>query len=325
MGGFMWTVERARSLDCWSKLVSNANHSHVARTAAMLDCSRDEARRLHADIRASEGAILDTPQRTRSAPPAYRGPRTHLIIPDTHVEKGQCLERFDWLAQLIGERQPDVIVHLGDYSNCSSLSVHNKALDAWGKCYADDLKAVHESLDYLAERISHYTVGGYDPLKVLVMGNHDNYPNRLVKDHPQLQGRVGNGDWEFERFFDEVHPFLTPRVIDGVLYQHCIAGATGRPKGGKTLAPSLLRDMHGSVVVGHAHTKQYAEATVISDGRKMLSLVGGCFFPKEPMPGYMTRTGAQEWWHGVHLLHDVQDGYGDLESISLDRLERLYG
>lgn len=94
----------------------------------------------------------------------------------------------------------------------------------------------------------------------------------------------------------------------------------GKPIGGANAARSHTMKLMRSSASGHSHEFDYFINTAM-DGTKVHGLVGGCFFDHTH-----EFAAAQEhlYWRGFNVLHDVQDGEYDLESIRLSRLMRDY-
>lgn len=112
-------------------------------------------------------------------PVPYRsGTRTHLVIGDPHVHPGQDLRRFRWLARLIIDVDPDVVVCVGDWPSLGSLSHFDVGrIEAEGQRYVHDVAAVRDSLSELHREIRRYneTCGQYktiNPRFEYVAGNH---------------------------------------------------------------------------------------------------------------------------------------------------------
>ena len=64
----------------------------------------------------------------------------HLIIPDTQAKYGEDFTFLSHIGKYIVEKKPEVIIHLGDFSDMESLSsydVGKKSFD--GKMYIKDI------------------------------------------------------------------------------------------------------------------------------------------------------------------------------------------
>ncbi|MBS0126892.1 hypothetical protein KB874_22745 [Aestuariicoccus sp. KMU-90] len=111
--------------------------------------------------------------------------------------------------------------------------------------------------------------------------------------------------------------------IDGVIYAHYLtAGAMGRPISGDNHARNLLMKGHRSATVGHSHFLDYS-THVDASGRRLHGLVAGCH--KSNKADAYAGTSARNYWRGVAIKRNVQDGNYDLHLVSAQELERIYG
>ena len=58
----------------------------------------------------------------------------HLVIPDTQIKYGEDLSFLTCIGEFIVQKKPDVIIHLGDFADMTSLSsydVGKKSLRLW--------------------------------------------------------------------------------------------------------------------------------------------------------------------------------------------------
>ena len=66
----------------------------------------------------------------------------HLVIPDVQIKPGQDLSFLRVIGEYIVEKQPDVIVCLGDFADMPSLSSYDVGKKSFeGRRYKDDIKA----------------------------------------------------------------------------------------------------------------------------------------------------------------------------------------
>ena len=52
--------------------------------------------------------------------------KTHLVIPDSHAHPDYSNERYDWLAELILDIKPDVVIDIGDWFDMPSLCSYDR-------------------------------------------------------------------------------------------------------------------------------------------------------------------------------------------------------
>ena len=268
---------------------------------------REEIRHLRMEL------ARETPKRSASSP------QTHLIIGDSHDEPNVAQDRFRWLGKFAADLKPNTIIDLGDFANMGSLSrfdVGKRAAE--GKRYADDIASAIRARKLInggLRRLKH------KPRLIALEGNHEYRITKATDEQPSLYGHMSTGDLQLTELGWEHYPFKVPVNVDGVLYCHYFSGGNGNPIGGTNLGASILRHNIMSCVQGHSHIFDYSERTR-GDGRKAFGLSAGCYFQH-----YMDSAGPsnQMYWRGLVVLHDVVDGYGEIEKVSLDWVEKHYG
>lgn len=250
----------------------------------------------------------------------------HLFIPDIQAKEGVSLEHLKWIGQYIVDKKPDVIIQIGDFADLPSLSSYDKGKLAFeGRRYKTDIKAARIAMNLLLAPLREYNERmratkhtQYKPRMVLTLGNHEERIMRAVNNNSELQGLMSYGDLPYEDW--EVHDYLKPVVIDGVMYVHYLANPmTGKPYSGTAL--NQLNKVQHSFCVGHKQTLDVA--TYFTPlGRQTWGIVAGaCYSHTEDYKGYQ----GNEHWRGVVMLHDVKDGSFDPMFVSLDYLGGRYG
>jgi len=241
-----------------------------------------------------------------------------LVIPDSHCKPEASNRRFDWLGNLIADKRPDVVVHLGDFYDMGSLCSYDKGKAGFvSKNYKGDIDAGHDASDRMFARLraSKKKV----PRRVFCEGNHEYRYHRLLDYEPQLKGELrapAPPGWEY-------NGFLVPVDIDGVTFQHYfVSGVMARAISGEHPAASIVKQHMISAVSGHSHLIDYAERTR-SNGEKVQSLVAGCFLDEDQVEDY-AKPVQHMWRNCVSYLHDVREGNYDLELISYERLKKEY-
>jgi len=254
--------------------------------------------------------------------------KTHLIIPDSHCSPDQSNERWYALNRLIADREPDVIVDIGDRFDMASLCSYDKGTQkAEGRRYTEDLAAGHESLEIQQEGLAAINSGRkykiYNPRKIVTLGNHEHRISRAAQEAPELFGFLSVKDLRYEEFGWEFHDFMKPVQVDGVAYCHYfISGVMGRPIGGEHGASNVIRKHFTSSVWGHSHVYDYCERTD-TFGKRLQAVNVGCFFEEDYWAGYAGEANKL-WRKGITILNDVEDGTFDLEFISVKRLKETY-
>jgi hypothetical protein len=251
----------------------------------------------------------------------------HLIIPDCQVKPGVDISYLKWIGEYAAEKKPEVIVCIGDFADMPSLSSYDVGKKSFeGRTYKADVESTKEAMNLLMkpikdeqERLIRNKDKRWNPRLILTLGNHEDRINRAINLDRKLDGLVSVGDLGYEELGWEVHPYLEVVVVDGVAYSHYFTtGVMGRPV---TSAAALLTKKHMSAVMGHVQHRQIAYAQR-ADGRQMTGLfVGSCYLHDEDYLGLQ----GNDYWRGIWMLHEVNQGSFDEMPISLNYLRRKYG
>jgi hypothetical protein len=249
----------------------------------------------------------------------------HLFIPDVQAKAGVPLEHLAWIGQYIVDKQPEVIVNIGDFADMPSLSSYDKGkLNFEGRRYKKDIAAVELAMDTLLQPLREYNAKKrknkekqYKPRMVLTLGNHEERIKRAVNDSSELEGLISYNDLPYNDW--EVYDFLEPVFVDGVCYCHYMANPmSGRPYGG--MASTILKNVGHSFVVGHAQKLEVATRHLITNEQQWGIIAGACYLHNEDYKGYQ----GNNHWRGIIMLHRVQNGSFDPCFISLDYLRDKY-
>src|SRR5687768_11480325 len=117
------------------------------------------------------------------------GMTTHCVIPDTQVKPGLDFSHLTWAGEYIADKQPDVIVMIGDWADMPSLSEYDRGKKSFeGRTYKADIEASHEGMERLMRPIwaeQKRRVDGkrkqWNPRLVLTMGNHEIRIDRAIE------------------------------------------------------------------------------------------------------------------------------------------------
>lgn len=251
--------------------------------------------------------------------------KTHLVIPDSHATPEFNNDRADWLGELILDVKPDVLVHIGDSCDLSSLSSYDKGKASFqGRNYKADINA---HLDFQERLFAPMKKAKRRlPYSIFCEGNHEYRIKRAIDLSPELDGAISFKDLQLKEWYDEVVEYSgnTPgiKVVDGVGYAHYfVSGIASRPLGGIHAGYALVTKKLMSVTCGHSHL---FDTCVMTDaqGKKIIGTVVGCF------QNY-TNSWAGEvgrlWDRGVVIKRNVDNGVYDLQWVSLDSLKEIYG
>lgn len=249
----------------------------------------------------------------------------HLLIPDVQAKEGVCFDHLKWIGQYIVDKKPDVIIQIGDFADMPSLSSYDKGKKSFeGRRYKSDIAAAKKAMDIMLGPMRKHNAHQkslknkqYKPRMVLTLGNHEERIARAVNEQAELEGMLSYddlpyGDWE-------VHDFLKPVVIDGVMYVHYLANPmSGKPYSGTAL--NQLNKVQHSFCVGHRQTLDHA--TYFSPlGKQTIGVVAGaCYLHDEDYKGHQ----GNAHWRGIVMLNGVTDGTFSPWFIPLDYLRNQY-
>lgn len=244
---------------------------------------------------------------------------TIFVIGDTQCKQGLSLDYMHWVGSYIARKKPDIIVHIGDHYDMASLSSYDKGqLSAEGRRVKADIEAGDRGLEIIEGYIE--SVVGYNPRKVVTLGNHEERIDRFVSYNPEFEGFLGTDKLAFSTYGWEVSPFLKPISICGINFVHYLANPmTGKPFGGTAL--SRLKNVGESFVMGHQQVFDYAERPLQLSGRKQLGIVvGACYEHDEGYKGYQ----GNHHFRGCVMLYECSDGYALHKNITLQHMKELY-
>lgn len=249
----------------------------------------------------------------------------HLIIPDTQVKYGEDLTFLSYIGKYIVYKKPDVIIHLGDFADMTSLSSYDVGKKSFeGQRYSKDIEAAHTGMDILLTPLIEYNIKKkknkekqYKPRLVLTLGNHEQRIERVIENDPKLEGLMSYDDLPYKDW--EVYPFLYPVIIDGIVYSHYFpSGILGRPI---TSAAMLVNKAHMSCVAGHQQGKQLAYGKRPDGSTITCIIAGSCYEHEEKYLNAQTNN----HWRGIIMLHEVNNGSCDEMFVSLRYLKEKYG
>lgn len=250
----------------------------------------------------------------------------HFYIPDVQARPGDDFTFLRKIGQYIADKQPDVIVCLGDFADMPSLSSYDIGKRQYeGRRYMVDCDAALEAMETLVRPIESLQESQkrnkkkvYSPRMVMTLGNHENRINRAVDNDPKLEGLISVDDLRYSDFGWEVFPFLDVMVIDDIAYSHYFpTGIAGRPA---STANAQLSKKFMSCVSGHQQGLQIATGHR-ADGRRLTSIIAGsCYEHEEEYLGIQ----GNKHWRGCLMFHEVNNGQFDLMPISLDYLNKRY-
>lgn len=249
-----------------------------------------------------------------------------LVIPDTQCKPGDDFEYLNKIGRYIVDKQPDVVVQIGDFADMPSLSSYDQGKKSFeGRRYTNDIDASRQAMDALLQPLQEFNQNAaknhkqrYKPRLVLTLGNHEDRINRAINNDAKLEGLISTNDLRYEEYGWEVYPFLDVVVIDGVAFSHYFtSGTMGRPA---TSAAAQLNKKHMSCIAGHQQGLQIATGHR-ADGKRLTSIIAGSCYEHDE--DYMGPQGNKHW-RGLLVLHEVNNGEFDLMPVSLNYINKKY-
>ena len=249
-----------------------------------------------------------------------------LLIGDTQVRPGIDLGYLERIGKYWVEKEPDVVVHIGDHWDLPSLSSYDVGKKQFeGRRYVEDIRAGNEGmaklLQPLRDKQAQQRRNGkkiYNPRMVFCLGNHEQRIQRAVDNDPKLDGVLGYNDFDLRDW--EVHDFLEVVVINNIAFSHYFTtGCMGRPA---TSARATLTKKHMSCCAGHQQGLDIA-LDHKADGSRITSVILGSSYEHDE--GYLGHQGNKHF-RGICMLHEVQnDGSFDVMPVSMSYLRNKYG
>lgn len=249
-------------------------------------------------------------------PSAKRQTKTHIVIPDTQTKAGVPLAHMDWIGQFIRDEYEGAdlaVIHLGDHWDMPSLSSYDKGRKAMeGRRYVKDIDAGNDAFHRLSDPFA-----DIDADRHFLLGNHENRITRAAEADAQLDGLCTLDDLDTAGW--QVHGFLDPITLDGVTYAHYFYNPmTGRPYSGANVEARLKTVGH-SFTMGHQQGRKFGQVDTIR-GSHLGLVAGSCYIHDEDYLGFQTVN----YWRGIVVCHQVENGEYDPMFVSLDYLCRRY-
>lgn len=244
-----------------------------------------------------------------------------VLFADAHNQPGMPLDRFEWLACLVNEVEPDYIVDLGDTDEIGSLSGHEKNETYKGKMkplLAADLEASARCAKILKDKIKHPCK------KIRTLGNHEQRIKTYENNNPEIFGIAWNIYSEiWEKTGWTLYDYGAYVNIAGVNFTHVPFDQNGKPVAGENAVKKVAEKSQSSVIFGHVHYEQIVRAHKFGTENSVTAMSVSCFMPQGYRPDYVKNT-RKKYSHAAYVLM-IKDG--DIESIksySLDELLEMY-
>mgnify|MGYP003130283462 FL=1 len=255
--------------------------------------------------------------------------KTVVVFTCAHSDPSVPNDRFDWLGNLLYDIRPDYVVDLGDGADLKSLNSYDtkypKAIVAQN--YEEDINCYNDAQERLRRKFKQ--MKKKRPAFFGLEGNHENRIKKAIAYDPRLEGSkygISFSHLQTNTWFDEYHEYnnSAPSIAnyDGVSYAHYIAsGNYGTALSGIHHGYGLIQKRHCSTTVGHSH-KRSLFFKDDAHPNPTIGLVAGCF--KGGQEGWAGQSNL-EWWKGVIIKRNIQNGYYEPEFVSLERLRDIYG
>jgi len=251
----------------------------------------------------------------------------HLVIPDTQCKPGNSFDHLEWAGNYAVKTKPDVIVHLGDHWDMSSLSVYDIGKKSFeGRTYNHDVQAGNDAMDVFMKPIieeqkrqKENKKKVWKPKKVFLIGNHEYRIDRAIESDRKLEGLVGYNDFNLKKHNWEVHNFLDVAIVNGIAYSHYFtSGVMGRPVSSPHL---MLQKKHMSCIMGHVQDRGISYSKK-ADGSSITGLFAGIFYQHDEEYLNPQTNGS---WSGIWMLNEVNNGSFDEMPVSINYLRKQYG
>lgn len=250
----------------------------------------------------------------------------HIVIPDTQIKLGVSVDHLEWIADYIVDKQPDVLVLIGDWADMPSLSSYDRGKRCYeGRRYRDDILAANDGLQRLMgpiqgeidKRLRHKRVH-WDLRKIVTLGNHEDRITRAIETAREFENTISIDDIHFKQWGFEVYPFLQQVEVDGIVYSHYFpSGQMGNPI---TTARSLLTKLHQSCFAGHQQGRDIAYGKRANGQRITGIICGSCYLHDEQYLNPQTNN----VWRGIYVLNEVKEGCFDEMPVSLPYLKERF-
>lgn len=254
------------------------------------------------------------------------GPSYHvLVIGDLHDSPFiPDKSRFKWIGRYASDNKIPYIRQIGDWMTCDSCSQYDSYGTVKGyhkPTYADDIESLEESVGALISGFKK----GYNPDRLVTLGNHENRAYQWEEQNPEVSGQfaiqleqaLGRGGFR-------TVPYGAWDFIGGVGFTHVPFNIMGKPYGGKMPENQLANDGMFSFFWGHTHKRTSISRPKIGPQKRITVSNIGCALPFGHVEEYakMSTTG---WSYGiVDALIQGNDIVAE-KYISMLELEEMYG
>lgn len=245
--------------------------------------------------------------------------KRYIVTPDKHAplhdKKGISIVK-----QAIEIVRPTGYIDLGDFGEWSSVShwqwkrKKKPPLEYIIPRVVDDVKAANELFDEIDESLDKANV----KIKHAIEGNHDDWLNMFVKEHPYLpQYKYAKACQLKERGY-KYHPAGEYVKIGKLYYYH------GHHFGGQYHAMNHLRKLSASVMYGHWHGLQMMGATSMAGPLEAWCI--GCLKDMSHKANKWLKGRPNQWAHAFAIVDYYVNGDFSVQLIKIvNGKANLYG
>ena len=255
--------------------------------------------------------------------------KTAVIFTCAHADPEVDNNRALLLGNLLYDLRPDYVVDLGDTADMRSLSSHDTRYPS-RVVSADYAQDIESYLDFQEKiRFKFKQMKRKQPTFIGFEGNHEHRIKTAIDNDPRLEGEkygISFKHLETERFYNEYHEYANggPAIADydGVSYAHYFSsGNYGTAMSGEHHAYNLIKKRYHSSTCGHSH-KRSIYFKDDAHPKTAIGLVAGCFKGRKE---HWAGQSNEDWWKGLVIKRNIDDGCYEPEWVSLERLEKEYG
>lgn len=255
--------------------------------------------------------------------------KTAVVFTCAHTEPDVSNERFNWLGEFIYDLKPDIVIDLGDGADMRSLNSYDTRYPQKivAQNYEKDIESYNDAQDRLRHKFRHQR--RKKPHWVGFEGNHENRIKKALAEDPRLEGDkhgVSFKHLQTKHWFNDYHEYTNsaPAIADycGVSFAHFFSsGNYGTAISGIHHAYALLQHRNHSSTCGHSHKR----SIYFKDSAHPYPIIGavaGCFKGKDEDWAGQSNN---EWWKGILVKRELENGYYEPQWISMETLRREYG
>ena len=232
-----------------------------------------------------------------------------IITPDKHapVHDEAAIKVVCKAIELV---KPNIYIDLGDLGEWASVShwqwkrKKKPPLEYIMPKIDEDVRAVNELLDIIDISLDKVKCKE----KHICAGNHDEWLDRFVEEHPYLNYRFK----DVCRFKERGYKYHKPGeyLKKGKLYYY-----HGHHFGGQYHAANHLRKLGANIMYGHHHSLQQDSVTYMDGPKSAWSL--GCLKDMRPEKNSWLRGRLHNWNHAVGVVDWFANGNFKIEVIEI--------